>query len=403
LRGAPSRSEDSFRLVPRAVVLSAVRTPVGRYGGALAGERPDDLAATVIAEAVSRAGVPADEIEDVYFGAANQAGEDNRNVARMAALLAGLPESVAGVTVNRLCASGLSAVVSASHAVVAGDGDLFVAGGVESMTRAPLVTAKSETAYPRGNRTIWDTTLGWRFPNPRMEEMFPLESMGETGENVAERYGISREEQDDFGLRSHRRWTEATDEGRFDDELVPVGDFVRDEHPRPDTSAEKLATLKPAFREGGTVTAGNSSGINDGAAALVIASEERAKALGVEPLGAFGGSAVAGVDPRVMGIGPVPAVKKLLQRAGIDVADLDLVELNEAFASQSLVVIRELGLDPERVNVNGGAIAIGHPLGMSGARLVVTLLHELRRRGGNFGLATLCVGVGQGQAALFER
>jgi 3-oxoadipyl-CoA thiolase len=389
--------------VPRAVVLSAVRTPVGRYGGALAGERPDDLAATVIAEAVSRAGVPPGEIEDVYFGAANQAGEDNRNVARMAALLAGLPESVAGVTVNRLCASGLSAVVSASHAVVAGDGDLFVAGGVESMTRAPLVTAKSDTAYPRGNRTVWDTTLGWRFPNPRMEEMFPLESMGETGENVAERYGVSREEQDEFGLRSHRRWTEATDEGRFDDELVPVGDFVRDEHPRPDTSAEKLATLKPAFREGGTVTAGNSSGINDGAAALVIASEERAQALGVEPLGAFVGSAVAGVDPRVMGIGPVPAVKKLLERAGIDAADLDLVELNEAFASQSLVVIRELGLDPERINVNGGAIAIGHPLGMSGARLVVTLLHELRRRGGKYGLATLCVGVGQGQAALFER
>ena len=389
--------------MPRAVVLSAVRTPVGRYGGALAGERPDDLAATVIAEAVSRAGVPAGEIEDVYFGAANQAGEDNRNVARMAALLAGLPESVAGVTVNRLCASGLSAVVSASHAVVAGDGDLFVAGGVESMTRAPLVTAKSDTAYPRGNRTVWDTTLGWRFPNPRMEEMFPLESMGETGENVAERYGVSREEQDEFGLRSHRRWTQATDEGRFDDELVPVGDFVRDEHPRPDTSLEKLATLKPAFREGGTVTAGNSSGINDGAAALVIASEERAQALGVEPLGAFVGSAVAGVDPRVMGIGPVPAVRKLLERAGIDVADLDLVELNEAFASQSLVVIRELGLDPERVNVNGGAIAIGHPLGMSGARLVVTLLHELRRRDGKYGLATLCVGVGQGQAALFER
>jgi 3-oxoadipyl-CoA thiolase len=389
--------------VPRAVVLSAVRTPVGRYGGALAGERPDDLAATVIAEVVSRAGVPAGEIEDVYFGAANQAGEDNRNVARMAALLAGLPESVAGVTVNRLCASGLSAVVSASHAVVAGDGDLFVAGGVESMTRAPLVTAKSDSAYARGNRTVWDTTLGWRFPNPRMEEMFPLESMGETGENVAERYGISREEQDEFGLRSHRRWTEATDEGRFDDELVPVGDFVRDEHPRPDTSAEKLATLKPAFREGGTVTAGNSSGINDGAAALVIASEERAKALGVEPLGAFVGSAVAGVDPLVMGIGPVPAVRKLLERAGVDVADLDLVELNEAFASQSLVVIRELGLDPERVNVNGGAIAIGHPLGMSGARLVVTLLHELRRRNGKYGLATLCVGVGQGQAALFER
>ena len=389
--------------MPRAVVLSAVRTPVGRYGGALAGERPDDLAATVIAKAVSRAGVPAGEIQDVYFGAANQAGEDNRNVARMAALLAGLPESVAGVTVNRLCASGLSAVVSASHAVVAGDGDLFVAGGVESMTRAPLVTAKSDTAYQRGNRTVWDTTLGWRFPNPRMEEMFPLESMGETGENVAERYGVSREDQDEFGLRSHRRWTQATDEGRFDDELVPVGDFVRDEHPRPDTSLEKLAALKPAFREGGTVTAGNSSGINDGAAALVIASEGRAQALGVEPLGTFVGSAVAGVDPRVMGIGPVPAVRKLLERAGIDVADLDLVELNEAFASQSLVVIRELGLDPERVNVNGGAIAIGHPLGMSGARLVVTLLHELRRRDGKYGLATLCVGVGQGQAALFER
>ena len=387
----------------RAVVLSAVRTPVGRYGGALAGARPDDLAALVIKEAVARAGVDAGQIEDVYFGAANQAGEDNRNVARMAALLAGLPESVAGVTVNRLCASGLSAVVSASHAVVAGDGDLFVAGGVESMTRAPLVMAKPEHAYQRGSQTVWDTTLGWRFPNPRMEEMFPLESMGETGENVAERYGISREEQDEFGLRSHRRWTEADDKGRFADELVPVGDVARDEHPRPDTSLEKLATLKPAFREGGTVTAGNSSGINDGAAALVIASEERAQELGVEPLGAFVGSAVAGVDPRVMGIGPVPAVRKLLERAGVTVEDIDLVELNEAFASQSLVVIRELGLDPEKVNVNGGAIALGHPLGMSGARLVVTLLHELKRRGGRYGLATLCVGVGQGQAALFER
>ena len=387
----------------RAVVLSAVRTPVGRYGGALAGERPDDLAALVIKEAVERAGVDAAEIEDVYFGAANQAGEDNRNVARMAALLAGLPESVAGVTVNRLCASGLSAVVSASHAVVAGDGDLFVAGGVESMTRAPLVMAKPERAFQRGSQTVWDTTLGWRFPNPRMEEMFPLESMGETGENVAERYGVSREEQDEFGLRSHRRWTEADDRGHFEDELVPVGDVARDEHPRPDTSLEKLAALRPAFREGGTVTAGNSSGINDGAAALVIASEERAQALGIEPLAAFVGSAVSGVDPRVMGIGPVPAVRKLLERTGIDVSDLDLVELNEAFASQSLVVIRELGLDPEKVNVNGGAIALGHPLGMSGARLVVTLLHELRRRGGKYGLATLCVGVGQGQAALFER
>ncbi|HVD12496.1 MAG TPA: acetyl-CoA C-acyltransferase [Gaiellaceae bacterium] len=387
----------------RAVILSAVRTPVGRYGGVLAGERPDDLAALVIGEAVSRAGVPADAIEDVYFGAANQAGEDNRNVARMAALLAGLPDSVAGATVNRLCASGLSAVVSACHAVVAGDGDLFVAGGVESMSRAPLVMAKPDAAFPRGNQTAWDTTLGWRFPNPRLEEQFPLESMGETGENVAERHGVSREEQDAFGLQSQQRWAEADAAGRFADELVPVGEAVRDEHPRPDTSAEKLAALKPAFRAGGTVTAGNSSGINDGAAALVIASEERARELSAEPLGAFVASAVAGVDPRVMGIGPVPAVRKLLERAGVKAADLDLVELNEAFASQSLVVIRELGLDPERVNVNGGAIALGHPLGMSGARLVVTLLHELRRRGGRYGLATLCVGVGQGQAALFER
>ena len=347
--------------------------------------------------------MPAEAIEDVYFGAANQAGEDNRNVARMASLLAGLPQSVAGVTLNRLCASGLSAVVSACHAVAAGDGDLFVAGGVESMSRAPLVLAKPERAFPRGDQTVWDTTLGWRFPNPRLEEMFPLESMGETGENVAERYGVSREEQDAFALRSQRRWAEADSEGRFADELVPVGDVVRDEHPRPDTSQEKLAALKPAFREGGTVTAGNSSGLNDGAAALVIASEERARELGAEPLGAFVGSAVVGVDPRVMGIGPVPAVGKLLERAGVGVDELDLVELNEAFASQSLVVIRELGLDPERVNVNGGAIALGHPLGMSGARLVVTLLHELRRREGRYGLATLCVGVGQGQAALFER
>jgi 3-oxoadipyl-CoA thiolase len=380
-----------------------VRTPVGRYGGALADERPDDLAALVIGEAVARAEVPADAIEDVYFGAANQAGEDNRNVARMAALLAGLPESVAGVTVNRLCASGLAAVVGACHAVLAGDGDLFVAGGVESMSRAPLVLPKSETPFARGNRTMWDTTLGWRFPNPRMEAMFPLESMGETGENVAERYGVSREDQDAFALQSQRRWADADEAGRFDDELVAVGEIVRDEHPRPDTSAEKLAALRPVFREGGTVTAGNSSGVNDGAAALVIASEERAKELGAEPLGTFVASAVAGVDPRVMGIGPVPAVRKLLERTGVQVGDIDLVELNEAFASQSLVVIRELGFDPEKVNVNGGAIALGHPLGMSGARLVVTLLHELQRRDGRYGLATLCVGVGQGQAALFER
>jgi len=388
--------------VAEAVILSAVRTPVGRYGGALAGVRPDDLAAHVIREAVARARVPAGEIEDVYFGCANQAGEDNRNVARMAALLAGLPQEVAGVTVNRLCASGLSAVVAACHAVRAGDGELFVAGGVESMTRAPFVTAKPDKAFPRGSQTAWDTTLGWRFPNPRMEAMFPLESMGETGENVAERFGVSRADQDAFALESQRRWAAAHEAGRLDEEIVPVGDFALDEHPRRDTSLEKLAALKPAFREGGTVTAGNSSGVNDGAAALVVASAEKADELGIRPLGRFVCSAVAGVDPRIMGIGPVPAVRKALARAGLAVADIDLVELNEAFASQSVEVIRELGLDPEQVNVNGGAIAVGHPLGMSGARLVVMLLHELRRRGGRYGLATLCVGVGQGQAAIFE-
>jgi 3-oxoadipyl-CoA thiolase len=384
-------------------VIAAVRTPVGRYGGALAGVRPDDLAATAIAAALERSGVDAAEIEDVYLGCANQAGEDNRNVARMAALLAGLPDSVAGVTVNRLCASGLSAVVGAAHAIAAGDGELFVAGGVESMSRAPLVMGKPDAAFARGDRTVYDTTLGWRFPNPRLEELFPLESMGETGENVAERWSVSREDQDAFALRSQQRWAAANEAGRFDDELVPVGELARDEHPRPDTSADRLAALKPAFRGGGTVTAGNSSGLNDGAAALVLASEEKARALGVEPLGAFVASAVAGVDPRVMGIGPIPAVRKLLARAGVEATELDVVELNEAFASQSLAVVRELGLDEERVNPNGGAIALGHPLGMSGARLVVTLLHELRRRGGRYGVATMCVGVGQGQAVLFER
>jgi 3-oxoadipyl-CoA thiolase len=389
--------------VTRAVVLSAVRTPVGRYGGGLAGVRPDDLAALAVAAAVERAGVPPGEIEDVWLGCANQAGEDNRNVARFAALLAGLPDSVAGVTVNRLCASGLTAVIGACHAVIAGDGDLFVAGGVESMTRAPLVMAKPDAPYARGNRTVYDTTLGWRFPNPRYEERFSTESMGETGENVAERWSITREEQDAFALRSQERWAGAHEFGRFADELVPAGELEHDEHPRTDTSAEKLASLRPAFRAGGSVTAGNASGINDGAAALVIASEERARGLRVEPLAAFVGSAVAGVDPAVMGIGPVPAVRKLLGRTGVGVDEIDLVELNEAFASQSLAVVRELGIDEARVNVNGGAIAIGHPLGMSGARLVVTLLHELRRRDGRYGLATMCVGVGQGQAALFER
>ena len=387
----------------RAVVLSAVRTPIGRYGGALAHVRPDDLAAVAIAAAVERAGIDPGSVDDVYFGCANQAGEDNRNVARMAVLLAGLPDTVAGVTLNRLCASGLSAVVSASHAIMAGDVDVAIAGGVESMSRAPLVMAKPEAAFPRGNQTVWDTTLGWRFPNPRHEEMFPLESMGETGENVAERYGVAREEQDAFALRSQQRWAKANAAGRFADELVPVGDVAVDEHPRPQTDAEALARLKPAFKQDGSVTAGNASGINDGAAALVITSEAKAEELGAEPLGWFAGSAVAGVDPRVMGIGPIPAVRKLLARTGIDVDQLDLVELNEAFASQSLAVVRELGLDEDKVNVNGGAIAIGHPLGMSGARLVVSLLHELRRRDGRYGIATMCVGVGQGVAALFER
>jgi 3-oxoadipyl-CoA thiolase len=387
----------------RAVILSAVRTPIGRYGGALAGVRPDDLAAIAVGAAVERAGVDPAGIDDVHLGCANQAGEDNRDVARMAVLLAGFPQSVPGVTLNRLCASGLSAVVSACHAVMAGDADLAVAGGVESMTRAPLSMPKPARAFERGHRTVYDTTLGWRYPNPRLEAMFPLESMGETGENVAERWDVSRTDQDAFALRSQERWAAAQAAGRFADELVPVGDVDRDEHPRPDTTLEGLGALKPAFRAGGSVTAGNSSGMNDGAAAVVIASEERAAALGAQPLATFRGSASVGVDPTVMGIGPIPAVRKLLDRSGVGVADIDLVELNEAFASQSVAVVRELGLDPDRVNVNGGAIALGHPLGMSGARLVVSLLHELRRRGGRYGLATLCVGVGQGQAALFER
>ena len=387
-----------------AYVVDAVRTPFGRYGGGLANVRPDDLAAHAVRSLLHRSpGLDPERIDDVLFGDANQAGEDNRNVARMAALLAGLPDSVAGVTVNRLCASGLAAIVGACQAVVAGAGDLFVAGGVESMSRAPLVTAKPDAAFPRGDRTLYDTTLGWRFPNPRMAELFPLETMGETGENVAERWEVSRADQDAFALRSQQRWAAAAEAGRFDDELVAVGDVVRDEHPRPESTLEKLGTLRAVFRSGGTVTAGNSSGLNDGAAAVVVASEEKARDLGLEPLGVFRGSAVAGVDPRVMGIGPIPAVRKLLQRTGVAVEEIDLVELNEAFASQSLAVVRELGLDEEKVNVNGGAIAIGHPLGMSGARLTVTLLHELRRRGGRYGIATMCVGVGQGQAALFER
>jgi 3-oxoadipyl-CoA thiolase len=389
---------------PEPVILAAVRTPVGRYGGALAHMRPDDLAAIALRAAVER--VPSLDpaaIEEVYLGSANQAGEDNRNVARMALLLAGLPQEVPGVTVNRLCASGLSAVVCACQAIRAGEIELAVAGGVESMSRAPLVMGKDEKAFARGDRTVYDTTIGWRFPNPRMAELFPLESMGETGENVAERWEVSRADQDAFALESQRRWAAADAAGRFAEELVGVGECERDEHPRPQTTPEALAKLRTVFRDGGTVTAGNSSGVNDGAAALVIASAEAAAQLGAQPLARFVGSAAAGVDPRVMGVGPIPAVRKLLARSGVAIEQIDLVELNEAFASQSVAVIRELGLDPERVNVNGGAIAIGHPLGMSGARLVVSLVHELRRRDAHLGLATLCVGVGQGQAALFAR
>ncbi len=387
----------------RAVIISAVRTPVGRYGGALANVRPDDLAAVAVRAAVERSGIDPAEIEDVMLGCANQAGEDNRNVARFAALLAGLPETVAGVTVNRLCASGLAATVAACHAVLAGDADVVVAGGVESMSRAPFVMAKPDAAFPRGDRILHDTTLGWRFVNPRYAESWSDEAMGETGENVAERYGVSREDQDAFAYASQQKWAAAQAAGRFADEIVPVDGVDTDEHPRPDTQLEKLGTLRAVFRPGGTVTAGNASGINDGAAALVITTEARARELGVEPLGVFVGSAAAGVDPAVMGIGPVPAVRRLLERQGLSTGELDLVELNEAFASQSIAVMRELGLDGAKVNVNGGAIAIGHPLGMSGARLVVSLLHELRRRDGRYGLATLCVGVGQGQAALFSR
>jgi acetyl-CoA C-acetyltransferase len=399
-------------MIRDAVIVAGCRTPVGRYGGALAAVRPDDLAALVVAEAVRRAGVDPADVEDVVLGAANQSGEDNRNVGRMAALLAGLPVSVAGVTVNRLCASGLQAVVTAAHAIGAGAGDLFVAGGVESMSRAPLVTGKPEAAFGRGDRTLYDTTLGWRFTNPRLEERYGAETMGETGENVAERYGVSRADQDAWALRSQQRWAAARSAGLYADEIVAVEVPGRrgavtvvevDEHPRPDTSAEALAGLRPAFRAGGSVTAGNAAGINDGAAALVLASDAYAREHGLPARARIVASAAAGVEPAVMGVGPVPAVRKVLARAGLAIGDIDLIELNEAFASQVLASIRELDLDPERVNVNGGAIAIGHPLGSTGARMLVSLLHELERRGGRYGLATMCVGVGQGMAVVIER
>ncbi|TAM79452.1 MAG: acetyl-CoA C-acyltransferase [Chloroflexota bacterium] len=400
------------RPLREAWIVSAVRTPIGRYGGALSTVRPDDLAALVIVAAVERAGLPPERVEDVIMGCANQAGEDNRNVARMAALLAGLPVEVAGLTVNRLCGSGLQAINTAAHAIMVGDGDAFVAGGVESMSRAPYAMLKPEVAYERGRHTLEDTTLGWRFTNPRLAALHHPYSMGETGENVAERCSVKREDQDRFALLSQQRAVAAMDSGRFDDQIVPVtvpqrkGEPIvvsRDEHPRRDTSMEALARLKPAFRQGGTVTAGNSSGINDGASATVVVEAGLARELGLRPLARVVATAVAGVDPAVMGLGPVPATRKALARAGLEIGDLDLVELNEAFASQALECIAELGLDPQRVNVNGGAIALGHPLGMSGARLATMLVHELARRGGRYGLVTMCIGVGQGIATIFER
>jgi acetyl-CoA C-acetyltransferase len=417
------------------LVVSALRTPIGRFRGALSAVRPDDLAALVLREAVERAGVDSGEVEEVFLGCANQAGEDNRNVARMALLLAGFPHAVPGVTVNRLCASGLAAINQAARAIRAGEGDVYVAGGVESMTRAPYVLAKNPQAFgPSGNVTAYDTTLGWRFPNPALEALFPLEAMGETAENIQQmsREGrikdgeITREEQDAFALQSQTRAVEAIRDGRFRREIVPVpvpqgrGDpilFDTDEFPRYTrsdgeirlaTDLQQLARLKPVFRPGGTVTAGNSSGINDGAAAVVLVSGRRAAQLGLRPLARWLGSAAAGVDPRVMGLGPVPATQKALARSGLSLADVQLAELNEAFAVQSIAVLRELGLSQELTNVNGGAIALGHPLGCSGARLVTTLIHEMQRRAGlgepvRHGLVTLCVGVGQGEAAILER
>lgn len=415
------------------VIVNALRTPIGRHGGTLAAIRPDDLAALVIKAVVDDAGLDPNLVEEVYLGCANQAGEDNRNVARMAALLAGLPHQVAGVTVNRLCASGLNAVNQTARAIAVGEGDVYIAGGVESMSRAPYSFPKNSRAWgPPGNITGYDTTLGWRYPNPKMEALFPLEAMGETAENIYEmsRAGqitggkITREEQDRFALESQRRACEAVNNGRFHSQIVPVPIpqkkgvelFDTDEHPRMrrteqgyelDTDLDSLAKLRPAFRQGGAVTAGNASGLNDGAAALTLMSAEKAAALGLKPLARWVASAAAGVDPRVMGLGPVSATRKALQRAGVALADVDLIELNEAFAVQSLAVMRELGLDPAITNVNGGAIALGHPLGCSGARILTTLLHEMKRRQAlgermRFGLATLCVGVGQGETTIIE-
>jgi 3-oxoadipyl-CoA thiolase len=405
-------TRDLQRALREAWIVDAVRTPIGRYGGALAAVRPDDLAALVVRALVDRTAIDPASVEDVILGCANQAGEDNRDVARMALLIAGLPVEVAGLTVNRLCGSGMQAVSSAAHAIAVGDGDVFIAGGVESMSRAPYVMLKPEGAFERGTHELVDSTLGWRFVNPKLDARYPAISLGETAECVADDWSVSRPRQDAFALESQRRTAAAMAAGRFDGQLVPVtipqrrGDPVvvaRDEHPRAETTAEGLAKLRPAFRDGGTVTAGNASGINDGAAALLLVEAERARALGLRPMARVVATAVAGVDPRVMGMGPVPAIRKVLARARLGVADLDLVELNEAFASQSVACIDELGLDPERVNVNGGAIALGHPLGASGARLITMLVHELVRTGGRYGLAAMCIGVGQGIAMVVER
>jgi 3-oxoadipyl-CoA thiolase len=402
--------------MPDAVIVEAVRTPIGALGGELAAVRPDDLAACVIGALRQRSGIDPALVEEVYLGCANQAGEDNRDVARMALLLAGFPVEVAGLTFNRLCASGLAAVNQAARAIRAGEGEIYIAGGVESMSRAPYSLPKGETGFPFGNLTAWDTALGWRYPNPRIHELYGTESMGETAENIAAETGITRAEQDVFAVESHRRAVAAMDGGRFADEIVPVSVPQRrgeprvveiDERPRRDTSLESLARLKPAFRAGGSVTAGNSSGLNDGAAALLLMSAERARALGFKPLARVVASAAAGVAPRTMGLGPIPATKKALARAGLCMDEIGLVELNEAFAVQALAVIRALDLDTARTNVNGGAIALGHPLGCSGARLLTTLVHEMRRRAPTerrpyYGLTTLCVGVGQGEATIIE-
>lgn len=394
------------------VIVDAVRTPIGRYNGALKSVRPDDLGAIVIKALIERnPNLPLEEIEDVVFGCANQAGEDNRNVARMSALLAGLPLNVGGTTINRLCGSGLDAINSAARAIAVGEGDIYIAGGTESMTRAPLVMGKPASEFPRGNQELYDTTIGWRFINPALAKLYGTLSMPETAQEVADRYEISREDQDAFAYQSQQRYKNAAEAGKFKEEIIPVilkdrkGNQTvvdQDEHPRPETPLEKLASLKPLF-ENGSVTAGNASGVNDGAAAILIMSAEKAAALGLKPLAKYVVSAVAGLEPDIMGLGPVPATQKALQRAGLTVNDLELIELNEAFASQSLACIRQLGLNSDKVNVNGGSIALGHPLGASGARILTTLLYEMKRQDVKLGLATMCIGVGQGIATIVQR